>query len=126
MINSILEAILWVFTQLCQFLSNIILFPIYSALSLILPDLSSYTSIVGQFFNQYILNGLGFAKEVFLNVTGFPRELFNIMVIFFAAKVSYMATKRAIKFIINLYSTIKGNLPYQPISRWSKCKIERG
>lgn len=120
MINAILEGILWVFTQLCQFLSNIILFPVYTALSLIFPDLSGYINDVGLFINQYLLHGLGFAKEVFLNVTGFPRAFFNIIVIFFAGKVSYMATKRSIKFIVNIYKTIKGQIPDADISAHGK------
>lgn len=120
MINAILEAVLWVFTALCQFLSNIILFPIYSALKLIFPDLSTYVNAVGQFFNDYILHGLGFAKETFLNVTGFPRPFFNAIVVFFSAKVGYMVTKRSIKFILNIYRAIKGQVPDADISDMGK------
>lgn len=116
MINSILEAILWLFVQLCQFVSSILLMPIWVAISAIFPDLSSFIGQVYTFINQYILHYLGFAKEVFLNVTGFPREFFNAMVIFFMGKLTYMAVKRSIKFIINIYRTIKGSIPYESVS----------
>lgn len=47
-------------------------------------------------------------REAFFNLTGFSRELFNLILGYFAIKLIYHVTLIAIRFIINVWSTIKG------------------
>lgn len=71
------------------------------------PDLNSYLVTFGNFYIR-VLKGVAFAKEVFLNCTGFPRPLFYIIIVFFFVKLTAMAGIRLRRFVFNIYYLIRG------------------
>lgn len=75
MINSIVSAILKVILYILGFISSVIVSPVFALVELLFPDFSAFTNDFEFYVVNYVLRGLVFAKEVFLNVTGFPRPL---------------------------------------------------
>lgn len=87
---------------------SLIISPLLSTFNTIVPNLNSYLVIFGNFYIK-LLKGVAFAKEVFLNTTGFPRELFYLVIIFFFGKMVGMVALRSRRFIFNLYYLIRGS-----------------
>lgn len=107
MLDGLLNLILSIFFWLASLVTSIFTAPILGITKVIWPNLDSYLSTTVTFWNR-LLTGVGFAKEVFLNVTGFPRALLNLIITYFFARFSLTATKRAFKFIANVYYFIRG------------------
>ena len=108
MLDGLLDFILTIFFWIASLISSLIFVPVMAVFQAIFPNFDSYLDITITFWNR-ILDGVVFAKEVFLNVTGFPRSFLNIIITYWFAKLSIMATKRAFKFLVNMYMLIRGN-----------------
>lgn len=107
MVQQFLQVIIEFILFLSSLIVRIVTLPIYGLISVLIPDFSNFETM----FNQYtykILNGLAFAREVFLNVTGFPRPLLQLLITLFIGKLTFHIASIPIRFIINTYKTLKG------------------
>lgn len=109
LVSVIFKFILW----LAKILSNIILAPITLLLcgadghSGILPNMSTYISNINTFINDYWFNGVAFIREVFFNVTGFPRDLIGLTVTLILAVYGFKISFRAFAFLLNMIKFIR-------------------
>lgn len=111
MINSLIEGILQLFITISTWIVGIILLPIYSLVSIFFPNFNEYLYYFNLFLNDYAFKGIAFAREVFFNVTGYPRPLLNLIVTFFVARVVFRLTLQVFRFLINMYRILRGNSP---------------
>lgn len=97
----IFRLVLWIM----RFISNLIIAPFYFTLqnSGLFPNLSDYTSYITTFLNDYVLQGLAFVKEVFLNITGYPRPLFHILVNTILIGYIALGLSKVFIFFLNLW-----------------------
>lgn len=111
MLNSILEFIIKLILYIASFIINIILTPIFAFIdsSGLVPDLTEYLDSFAYFVDNYLIRGLAFAREVFLNVTGFPRSLLHALVLLYLGKLAFHIFVRTYKFISNIYHYIRGS-----------------
>lgn len=109
MINAIVSTILKIILYILGFISSVIVSPVFALVELLFPDFSSFTADFEFYVVNYVLRGLVFAKEVFLNVTGFPRPLLGIIVTLYLGKLTFQIASIPIKFIINLYRAFRGS-----------------
>ena len=91
MLESILETLIKLILYIASFVMNLIITPILflAGQSGIFPDLTNYLSDFSYFIDHYLVRGLAFSREVFLNVTGYPRELFHAVVLVFVGKLAF-------------------------------------
>lgn len=101
MLNNILSFIVKGFFWLLNIISQVIIAPLMFLIRFLFPDLANYLVATENFFYDYVLNGVAFVKEVILNVTGFPRPLFNLLITIWLGYIAYNIAKRPIKFILN-------------------------
>lgn len=109
MINALLQFIIKVVLWLCGLFATIITTPVLAALGYLFPDFSNFTSSFNTYVADYVFRGLAFAREVFLNTTGYPRALFNLIVTLYLGKLSFHMAMIPIKFVINTYRAIRGS-----------------
>lgn len=109
MLNSIFSAILKVILYIAGFISSVIVSPIFALVELIFPDFTPFMADFNTYVSDYVLRGIAFAREVFLNVTGFPRPLFHLIVTLYLAKLTFHLASIPIKFIINIYRALRGS-----------------
>lgn len=109
MLNKILQLILKFVFWLAGIISSVILFPIYSLLSSLMEDFPDYTSNFYFFLDNRILPIIPFCREVFYNITGLPRDLFNALVTLFLARLGLHFIILAFKFLIKIYYLIRGS-----------------
>ena len=109
MINNLLTSLLKFIFYVFNLIVTSITLPIFYLVSSLFPDLSSYINSFNYFCTNYLFKGLAFAREVFLNVTGFPRPLFHLLVNLFLLRVSFHLLRIPIQFIINTYRNFKGS-----------------
>lgn len=100
--HNLLKFILDILFYIASIVLNIIAIPFMTALSPLIPNLSTYLGTFNTFCDTYLFRGLAFCREVFLNVTGYPRALFYVLITFFLAKLSLHLFIVAFKFLRNI------------------------
>lgn len=108
MFDSLLTFYIKISLKLIYTLIDFIINPIISFIVRIVPDFTFILSSVNSFFAR-IITGITFAKEVFLNCTGYPRTLFYLVVSFFFVRLFAMTFIRAFKFLFNVYYVLRGS-----------------
>lgn len=109
MINSIVSTIFTLIFKVLAFIGNLILLPITLIINGtdgtngLFPNVSSYLETFQDFFNDYVFTGLAFIREVFFNLTHFPRALFSIGVGFILTLFSVRIGLYVIRFVINIW-----------------------
>lgn len=90
--------------------------PILALVSLVFPNLDSYISTFNVFLNTYILPGVAFAREVFLNVTGYPRALLSTLAFILLAKLTFHISIIPLRFLYNVIRFLIPALPDDNLS----------
>lgn len=103
--NFFIKIIIW----LSSLIISTITLPIYNILRPFLPNLPEQLDIFSTYLTDYVFRGLAFAREVFFNTTGYPRELFYALLTFYLFKLGLRVTLLVFNFIIKLYYIIRGN-----------------
>ena len=106
-LDNIFSFILNLFRFICNFFIDNFIEPIFNKLLEIFPDFSSFMGSVSTYLVDYFFKGITFAKNVFLNVTGYPGPLLRLLVIFFSYKFLVMITFFAVKFALNAWSLVR-------------------
>lgn len=99
MINALLQTITKFLLSIVLFVSNLFITPLYWILGQILPDFSTFIETAGDFFDTYIVTGLAFAKELFFNLTGFPRALVSAIVLYYTGLYTFKLFRRPLLFL---------------------------
>lgn len=107
MINTILRTAFKLIFFIIRWIFNLLLLPLKPIIS-IFPTYSEFLEDAINFFDDYIITAISFAREVFLNLTGFPQEIITISVNASLAFLTYIVTLRLITFIKNVYRMFKG------------------
>lgn len=108
-IKAITKFFIWFLTGVSSALINVLTFPISSLLVQLRPNLLDYESNLYYFVNTYLLRGVAFAREVFFNCTGYPRSLFNLLILYFLAKFTLHVTLLPARFCIKMYYILRGH-----------------
>lgn len=107
LISTFVSAIFYVVYFLARLIVKIACWPVYLVLQTAFPDATDYLNNVSTFLSNYLFKGIAFAREVFFNITGFPRPLFYILIAIIGFRLGFMVTKIAIRFIINGWGWIR-------------------
>ena len=107
MFNALVSVIFKFIVWLAKILIDIILLPITLLLNDLFPDLSSYMTQINTFITDYWFNGLAFIREVFFNVTGFPRDLIGITITLILGFYTFKTSFRAFQFLLNAIKFIR-------------------
>lgn len=105
-LNTIFTFILNCLIALANMVIEVFLSPIVILLKFIFPSLDQAEDIFSNFLATYAIPGITFARELFLNVTGYPRELLSLLAIIFAAKITYHITIIPIKFVFRIVTAV--------------------
>lgn len=104
--QALLSFFLNIIFTLSKYVIDFVAIPFMLAVTPLFPNLGSYLDNFNQFCNDYIFKGLIFAREVFLNVTGYPRSLFYALITFFLGKLTLHLFIIAFKFIRNIIKIV--------------------
>lgn len=107
MLHAIVQFLVSGILNVIAFVVSILFYPIYKILSIIFPDINTFWVDGLAWFNTNVISYIAFIREVFFNITGFPRVLFNAFIGYLVAKLIYHVVFTAGNFIINAYSLIK-------------------
>ena len=77
MLNKIVQVILRFLIWLSGTITGVLLSPLYLVANGLVDNFPDYLDVFQNFALQHIFPGLAFAREVFLNFTGFPTILFQ-------------------------------------------------
>lgn len=108
MVESLLTSFIEMVVFVGSYLVNVLFQPLFVILDSWFPDFSNYLANFEYFFLNYVCKGVAFAREVFLNCTGFPRALFHAIVTLYLAKLAFRVVLLVFKFIYNIYHAIRG------------------
>lgn len=107
MLNAFCSVLFKVVFFLLRWFFNIFLLPILPIINLF-PQFSDFLQTALNFIDQYLFRSIAFGREVFFNMTGFPRGLINMSVNFSLVLISIIGTLRLIAFVKNIWRTFKG------------------
>lgn len=105
-LNTIFTFILNTLIMFANLILEVLLAPVTGLIRLIFPSLDQAEVIFSNFLNTYAIPGITFARELFLNVTGYPRELLSLLAIIFAAKITYHIAVIPIKFLLRIFASV--------------------
>lgn len=108
MIDGIVTFLVTGILNVISFILGVIFYPIYLIITSVFPDMTSYWETALDWYTNNLLDGIAFMRETFFIYTGFPRELFNLIIGFFALRFTIYLAKVAFTFIINAWGLIKG------------------
>lgn len=107
MFNTLLNFILSILLTVIKTILNIVLLPITGIIKLMFPNIDTY---IGQFLtllNDYLFNGLRFAREVLFNITGINRNLVAIAVLIPLTYFGFSVANAGVRFIVSMYRLYK-------------------
>lgn len=107
MINNIINTLFDVFFSIARGLNEIFLSPIIEKILDSLPNLNSFLESFNLFLINYVFKGILFIKEVFLNITGLPRQLWTNFIGCLFLLISACLACVPLLFIANGIRTIK-------------------
>lgn len=107
MLNNILVFILNFVKDLFNLFASVIFAPIMNATTLIFPDFNDFFVTLNLWINEYMFKGLSFAREVFFNITGYPRSLFNLLLLLLTLRLTFMLSFFGVRFFFNMYRLIR-------------------
>lgn len=67
----------------------------------------NWLDVLDNFLNTYFYNGIGFAKNVIINVTGIPNEFFSVVAHFLFWCFELFIITLSVKFILNAISLFR-------------------
>lgn len=103
MINSLVQSVFSFVFGALKSITSIIFIPLYNLLKEFFPDLSVFLQNSLNFIDTYIFRGIAFAREVFFNITYFPRDLMGVVVGLFLGGVALALLCSSIVFVVNIY-----------------------
>lgn len=108
MLNKIVQVIIKFLVWLASNLTAVLLTPVYLTVTGLVDNFPYYEDVFINFTYQKFLPAVAFAREVFLNFTGFPDSLFQALVTLFLARLALHAIILPIKFLMKIYYFFRG------------------
>lgn len=108
MLQALFKFLIDIFFFLIKLIVGIPLGLIQAILVTLIPGVGDFIGIVNGFFNTYVWNYLSFIKELVLDISCLPRNLWSIFVTFMVARWLIAPSVRAIKLIINSWKITHG------------------
>lgn len=109
-ITQITKALLFVLGRMVSVLITVFTWPIARFVVTVMPDtFDHFDTSINAFFTQHLIPGLAFAREVFFNVTGYPRVLFAALILVFTGKLALRIGFIAFRFFIKIYFAFRGS-----------------
>lgn len=110
MINSLINGFLNLVFDVLNWFVSLLTMPFYNFLVNLFPNLETYNNTCSAFLNDYVFKGLAFARELFLNFTGFPRDLYYILVFYLVGIFALCMSLTVVNFITNIFRYWKRGL----------------
>lgn len=89
-IFDVLKKLIWIITE-----------PFYNGIRLFFPSLQQYSDNFSTFLSTYVFRGLAFCREIFLNFTGIPRSLYEVMLFYIFGVFALWFSVTGLIFILN-------------------------
>lgn len=102
-----LQGLLNLVFYIIELIANIILTPIINLFNSVFPDLSGYMGNITNFLNAYIFPYMKFIKNAFMNITGFPQTMFNLLIGYLIIKIGLYASVKTYILIKKLWEMFK-------------------
>lgn len=102
MLNSLLQIILNLFLKIISFVLNIVLLPLTLLINGLFPGITNFVHYFDELFNNNLLNGLNFAREVIFNFTGINRNLIGILALIPLTYFTFTMANLSIRFLISV------------------------
>lgn len=102
-----LQGLLNLVFYIIELIANIILSPIINLFNTVFPDLSGYVAGITHFLNTYLFPYMRFVKNAFMNITGFPQTMFNLLVGYIIIKIGLYAGVQTYIIIKKLWEMFK-------------------
>lgn len=103
MFNTFLSFIIKIILQVVKVILDVILSPITLLIKGLFPGVDSYIDTFFDLLNDYLFNGLRFAREVLINMTGLNRNLIGIIFALPLAYFTFGLFNAGIKFIVSIF-----------------------
>lgn len=107
MIENFFQAFINLIFRVLGTVSGFTIDPVMRWFQTYVPGMTPFLTVTTTFLSR-VLNGVAFAKEVILNVTGLDRGLFTTLIGLFFAKIAYNSLARLCRFVFNMYFYIRG------------------
>lgn len=104
-INFSLQFLLDLVTQIINFITT----PLMIVLRQFIPNINDLLQQANNFINTYILNGLHFAKMVFINITNLSSNVWGFLIITLGLILQFGIAMFVIKAVFNIWSISTGN-----------------
>lgn len=105
-LNTVFTFILNALIGLANIIVEAFIGPLLELIEFIFPSLDNAEEVFSNFLSTYAIPGITFARELFLNITGYPRELLSMLALIFVAKITYHITIIPIKFIFRVVTAV--------------------
>ncbi len=103
MINDLLQVVLSFFIKIISFILNIILLPLTLLINGLFPGISNFFGMFDNLFNNQLVPGLRFAREVLLNLLCLNRNLIGIIAVIPLTYFAFTMANLSIRFLISIY-----------------------
>lgn len=107
MINKLLSLIINILLTIITTILNVILLPITLLIKGLFPGVTNYIGSFNTLLNDYLFDGLRFAREVLFNLSGINRNLVGLAVSIPLAYFTFNLANASIKFLISIYRIYK-------------------
>lgn len=108
MVKALFNGLISLLLGLAGILGSIIIYPLQLLLVSIFPNFGDFTATVINFFTTKVFVVVAWIKGLFLNLTGFPVTLFQILVFEVTLYLSLAVSIRSLFLIYRLYLLIRG------------------
>lgn len=110
MVGSLINGFLNMIFSIVSWFTNLITTPFFKFINEAFPDLSAYNIQFNDFLTNYVFRGVAFARELFLNFTGMPREIYYVWILFLFAIFALWLGTTGLTFLINMFRMWKRGL----------------
>lgn len=108
MVQALLNGIIFLFIRIIGVLGSIIIYPLQLIVVQLFPSLGEFSAEALNWIIQNIFPVICFLKHFFLGLTGFPEELWSLLVAELFLWFSLAISVRSLMLVYRLYLFFKG------------------
>lgn len=108
MVANFTTALFSLVLKVSAWLMSALTYPLLRLAQGFIPDMSGLLISFNSYINDHLIPGIAFAREVFFNVTHFPRSLFYALILIYYSKLVFHISIIPIKFIFNTFRLLQG------------------
>lgn len=103
MFNTLLQFLLNIILTVIKVVLDVILLPITLLIKGLFPGVGDYIHYFYELLDQHLFNGLRFAREVILNLSGLNRNLLGIAALIPLTYLTFSIMNASVRFIVSIY-----------------------